>query len=215
VTTPDSPGGKPIPALVLPLQGDASGGIADLLSLAGDVEYARWCAQTYLQWMGLDGPQGPDAENLRRAVWTAACITYRRVFQNGKGRLNPQKPRPKPNDKFTAALTPEQLEAHNSMLETATRHVAHRVNELELVEISAVLNPPPLPRGVADIGTMVVHYCGPKDAEEVERFISVCDVLLAGTHQDLAYLSQQLLTSLRNDNLDQMYANARKPPQQS
>jgi len=215
VTTPKSPGGGGIAFLQLGIQGGTTGAIADLLSLAGDVEYARWCAQTYLQWMSTGGPQGPEADNLRRAIWTAACISYRRVFTSGKGHLNPQTPRQRPNDNFTAALTSEQLAVHNSVLETANRHVAHRVNELEQVIISALLNPPPLPRAISNIATMMLHYLGPKDAEEVEHFIAVCDLLLAGTRHEYGRLSDQALEDLRQRDLDEMYAAAEAQAQSS
>ncbi len=154
--------------------------------------------------MGAD--DGPDAANLRRAIWTAACISYRRVFTTGKGHLDPQTPRQRPNDNFTAALTPEQLAAHKDVLETANRHVAHRVNELEQVTISALLTPPPLDRAVASIGTMIAHYSGPINAEEVQHFIGVCDLLLAGTRQEYTRLTEQALEVLRQRDLGEMYA---------
>jgi hypothetical protein len=112
---PDSPGSGGTQYLQLPLKGEMAGAIADLQSLAGDVEYARW-SQTYVGWMGADGPKGPNGHKLRRALWTACCISYRRVFTNGKGHIHSQKPRPQPNENFTAALTPEQLAAHNAVL---------------------------------------------------------------------------------------------------
>jgi hypothetical protein len=164
--------------------------------------------------MGPGGPQGPDGDKLRRAIWTTACISYRRVFTSGKGHLNPQTPRLKPNDNFTAALTPEQLEAHNNVLETANRHVAHRVNELEQVLISALLNPPPLPRAIATIGSMIIHYSGPT-VELAERFITVCDVLLVGTHQEQGRVTQHALTLLQQRDLDETYAAAETQAQNS
>jgi hypothetical protein len=215
VTAPQSPeDGGAIQYLQLNLDGKMAGGIADLKSLAGDIEYARWCGQTYLQWMGAHGPTGPEADNLRRALWTACCITYRRVFTNGKGHISPQQSRPQPNQNFKAALTHDHLAAHDSVLDTAYRHVAHRVNELELVQVSAVLNPPPLPRAVAGVSTLIAHYGGPIEPELVERFIAVCDVLLAGTNQEHERVTQQALTFLQQGDLDEMYAAAQQPDEQ-
>jgi hypothetical protein len=200
--------------LQLGLVGDSAGALADLKSLAGDVQYARWCAATYLQWMTGGGPEGPDADNLKRAIWTTCCITYRRVFTNGKGHISPQQPRPKPNENFPAALTPEQLEAHNSVLDTANRHVAHRVNELEMVSVSVVLTPPPMERGIVGIGTMLAHYAGPIEVPVVERFIEVCDLLTAGTEQHFQLLSQQAVELLKQRDLDEMYAEVAKQQDQ-
>ena len=210
-----NPTGDEIQYLQLSIQGGSTGAIADLESLAGDIEYARWCAHTYLEGIGPDGPQEPEATNFKRALWTACCITYRRVFTNGKGHINPQTPRLKPNDSFTAALTPEQLEAHNEVLETANRHVAHRVNELEQVKIFAVLNPPPLPRAVAGVGRMMIHYVGPTDPALVQRFITVCDLLLGSTIQERDRLSGEALEAIQQRaDLDQMYADAHNPNEQ-
>ena len=147
--------------LQLGLKGKMAGNIADLQSLLGDIPFARACAKAYVERIEQDAPAGPEADLLKRALWTACCISYRRVFAKGKGHLHPQKPRTRPGENFTAALTPEQLEAHNQVLETADKHIAHRVGELEQVRVTALLNPPPLPRAVVGVPTEVVHCVGP------------------------------------------------------
>lgn len=117
--------------LQLALSGTSAGQIADLQSLLGDIQFARDCAQHYL-----DSP--PDADLVRQALWTASCIAYRRVFTSGKGHLNPQTPRLRPNQNFTAALTTEQLKAHDEVLAIANKHIAHRVGELVQVVVLAL-----------------------------------------------------------------------------
>jgi|GEM_PF-5451535 len=60
----------------------------------------------------------------------------------------------------------------------ADQHVAHRVSDLEQMKFLVALTPPPLPRAVAGVGTMMVHMIGP-EAVVADGLIEICDVLLA------------------------------------
>jgi hypothetical protein len=183
--------------LQLALSGTAAGQIADLQSLLGDIQFARDCAQHYV-----DLP--PDADLVRRALWTASCIAYRRVFTSGKGHLNPKNPRLRPNQNFTAALTTEQLKAHDEVLAIANKHIAHRVGELEQVMVLALLNPSPMPRAVAGVGTMVVHMAAPAN-EVIQSFITVFDLLLGSTAQECQRLCEGAKQHLQQQDINAMY----------
>jgi hypothetical protein len=195
--------------LELALKGKTPGEIADLQSLLADIRFARSCAKGYVEQIEQHPLGEPDPDLLKRALWTACCISYRRVFTKGKGHLHPQRPRTRPPDDFTASLTPEQLEAHNKVLDTADKHIAHRVGELEQVRVWALLNPPPLPRAVVGLPTKVVGYVGP-DVETAKRFITVCELLFTGIHDEYKRVSAVFLTLLQHGDVDQMYADAQK-----
>jgi hypothetical protein len=183
--------------LQLALRGTSAGQLADLESLIADIQFARDCAATYLQ-------RNSDTDLVRRALWTSACVAYRRVFTKGKGHLSPQTPRPRPNENFTKALTADQLAAHNEVLEIANRHVAHRVGELEKANVLALLNPPPKPRSVVGVAPYLVHQAAPLNPV-IESFIAVCDILLAGTVQERERACTQALMFLQQQDINHMY----------
>lgn len=183
--------------LQLAIRGTSAGKLADLESLIGDIKFAHDCAATYLR-------TSPDAVLIRRALWTASCIAYRRVFTTGKGHLSPQTPRMKPNENFTDALTTDQLAAHNEVLAIANKHVAHRVGELEKANVVALLNPPPKPRAVVGVAPYIVHFAAPIDPV-IERFIGVCDLLLAGTIQEREHGCGQATAHLQQHDINHMY----------
>lgn len=139
-------------------------------------------SQAYVAWNQAGAPSGPDADMMKRALWTSCCISYRRVFTSGKGHLDPQRPRLRLNKDWTNSLTLEQLQAHNDVLDSANQHIAHRVNDLEQVRVMALLNPPPLQQGIAGVGYFMLHMVGPEQAV-AERLIAVCDVLLSAAEQ--------------------------------
>ena len=183
--------------LQLALSGNSAGKLADVVSLMGDIQFARDCAATYLQ-------TSPASELIRRALWTASCIAYRRVFTTGKGHLSPQTPRMKPNENFTNVLTSDQLAVHNEVLAIANKHVAHRVSELEKAKVVALLEPPPKPRAVVGIAPFIVHFGAPLDPI-IECFISVCDLLLAGTLQERDRGCSQATAHLQTQDINHMY----------
>ncbi|SPM33101.1 hypothetical protein MycrhN_3229 [Mycobacterium rhizamassiliense] len=187
------------------LTGDAGGQIADFLSLAGDISFARDCAASYVRWERGDATAGGEQvdDMIKRALWTSCCIAYRRVFTSGKGYI-PGKPRTRPTETFVAALNPEQLAAHEEVLDTANKHIAHRVSDLEQILVQVVLQPPPFPRDIATITTQLLHFMGPT-IEMAETFIPVCDLLLAGTQQQEASFRQGVREDLQRDHLDAMY----------
>lgn len=187
--------------LQLALRGTAATQIADLQSLMLDMQSARQCADAYMRWYDRTGP---DADVVKPALWKACCISYRRIFAKGKGHLNPQTPRLKFKDGWTSALTPDQLAAHESVLDMADKHIAHRVSDLEQVVVAALLTPPPMPREVVGVGTMVVHWAGP-EAELAQQLITVCDLLLASAKGESDRLCQGATNELRTRDVGPMY----------
>ncbi|MGE2833889.1 hypothetical protein [Mycobacterium sp. SMC-4] len=182
------------------LSGGTASDIADLVSIMGDLEFARNCAAGYLQRLG---KAGEENELLARALWTACCISYRRVFTTGKGHLEPGKPRLKLKPTWTDNLTPHQLAAHESVLDTANKHVAHRVSDLEQVLVQGLLAPPPLPREMVGVAAPILHMVGATQ-QEAEQLISVCDLLLNVSDQQWSLLVDEIKVHF-NKNIDPLY----------
>lgn len=169
-----------------------------------DARFARDCADAYVRWSSDGGPANPDADLIKPALWKACCISYRRIFATGKGHLNPQTPRLKFKDGWINDLTPEQLEAHTAVLDMADKHIAHRVSDLEQVVVVALLTPPPMPREVVGVGSMVVHWAGP-EVELAQRLIAVCDRIIAKAIEASNQLSQGVTNEFRKRDLDPLY----------
>lgn len=194
----------------LPLKGETAGQIADLASLLRDLTFARQCAETYVGWLAPDAPKDEQRDLIRQALWNAGVISYRRVFGSGKAHVVPQGSRLRPTDEWKKYVTSEQLEAHEAVLEMADKHIAHRVGDHEQVQVIAFFQPPPLPRGVATVGTLMVHMSGPTQTI-AEHLISLCTLLIQGTEQEsdrLLQLAAETLNDKGAQEMDAMYAAA-------
>jgi hypothetical protein len=190
--------------------------LADIQSLKLDIHYARWCAETFLKWKVdrrafVGNAWEGNEQLLGRALWGACCISYRRAFSAGRGHIQPQAPRPILKKELIDALSPDQVGAHKTVLRMANQHIAHRSgDDLEMVRVIALLNPPPLPRAVVDVKTLVIHFAGP-DREFVKRFITVCDVLVAKIGEAHDLVTKGVLGFLQQQDVDQIYAILDEP----
>ncbi|AEV73759.1 hypothetical protein MycrhN_3229 [Mycolicibacterium rhodesiae NBB3] len=185
------------------LSGPMPGALADLQSLANDVEFARQCALGYLAYSS----STPTSEQplVAKALWFAGAIAYRRAFTSGRGHLVAGGSRLKIKDAWTTLLTTDQLAAHDDTLRMANQHIAHRVADHEGAVVVAVLTPPPGPREVAGVGHMLVHMIGP-EVVVAERLASVCDVLLGLFRTEAERLGTLIRTKLDEANIDELYA---------
>lgn len=198
----------PLPDYSVGINGKAASQLADLHSIRADLADARDYARLYASRVPSPDAQtaaDPVSSAINRALWASACISYRRVFTTGKAHLAKGQPRLRVNDNWTDNLTPEQLDAHNSVLDMANRHIAHRVNDLEQVKIFALLASPPAQPGIVGVGPMILSMVGP-EVTLPQRLVSVCDLLIAATEREIDKLSQVLLDFMREQDLDPMYA---------
>lgn len=192
------------------LQGALPGTIADLNSLFRDITFARQCAVGYLATMP-PVPNEQEAHSVaRQALWFAGAISYRRAFTSGRGHLVSNGRRVRINDQWKEVLTPDQQRAHEQVLLMANRHIAHRVAEHEGVVVTAVLNPPPLPREVVGTGLMLAVLVGPEEGL-AEQLIAACDLVLALIAAEDQRLRTLLLEGLQQRDIDSLYANASAP----
>jgi hypothetical protein len=212
--TDNQEGGPQGPLPQVGLSGPLAGALADLVSLNRDVSFARDCAMTYANNVkaGALSSNDPNAKFLCQAVWSAGAISYRRAFTSGKAHLVKQGSRLKMNDQWKDILDPDMLAAHDTVLEMANQHIAHRVGEHEGVRILGVLSPPPGPRAVVGVGEMLAYMTG--HHEVAERLAEVCTILLELIGQEKERLTGILLEQLRGGDIDALYAAATIPGQE-
>ncbi len=159
--TQPPPPGNPVFFPQTGLSGPLPGAIADLDSIARDIAFTRNCADSYLASFSAV-PQDDDAVTLtRQALWFAGVISYRRAFTSGRGHLVAKGSRIQFKDAWKEVLDQQQQSAHDEVLQQANQHIAHRVAEHEGAVVVGILAPPPQPKAVAGVGTMLAVYVGP------------------------------------------------------
>lgn len=136
-----------------------AGEYADLLSIQQDLAFVADAAHRYaeLNQEDLDGI-------LHRALWGAAVVVYRRCFTSGRGHGLVKRARLVVPRSFIDSVTSNCLrETHQSALDTADRHVAHRVNDLSHMPISLLLEHDASGKVLGVPGVAVLHavYLGP------------------------------------------------------
>jgi hypothetical protein len=208
---PTSPPRGQVQMIMTAIEGKVPGLVADMYSIQRDLDFARQCAAGYLQH-GWGNPQhqpaDPEQTLISTALWSAAVIAYRRAFAVGKGHLIPKSQRFDIKGLREQVLTPEQAAIDDQLRQMADQHVAHRVSDLEQMKFLVALTPPPLPREVAGLGTMMVHMIGP-EAVVAEGLIEICDALLARINQELEPFLNARREQLNGpEHLDRLYVAA-------
>lgn len=204
--------------MMVAINGEVPGLVADLYSIQRDLDFARQCAAGYLRRGFADGqpqqpPPDPEQTLLATALWSAAVIAYRRTFAVGKGHLVPKSQRFDIKGLREQLLTPEQAAIDAQLRQMADQHVAHRVSDLEQMRFLVALTPPPFPREVAGVGPMLLHMIGP-EAVVAQGLIEICDALLTRIGQELGPFIEARREQLNGvEHLDRLYeaAETQKP----
>jgi hypothetical protein len=193
-------------------KGDVPSQLADLRSLEADFTLARKSAAL---WIDADKLlHGGDEESVkvvRRALWTSAVIAYRRGFTTGKAHLAPKgRPRRlKVPDHWKELLNPQQLEAHEEVLQLANQHIAHRVDEREHMTVSAILTPPPMPRAIAGFAVLSLDRSEPQH-DLVERLGQLCTILIKILSDRSEQLFDAFKERVKSRDIDSLYENAQQ-----
>ena len=110
-----------------------AGEYADLLSIQQDLAFASQSARKFCV---LDQAEDGDGV-LRRALWGAAVVAYRRCFTSGRGHGLIKRKRLVVPQEAIDLLSPNLQEVHQLAMKEANEHVAHRVDdELSQMPIS-------------------------------------------------------------------------------
>lgn len=159
---------------LVPISGGLPAWLADLASIAADLESAARFIGRYIelaQNRPSDGASAFDTD--MQALWNAGVIAYRRAFTSGRSLVLPKESRPKLADSILAQLSEEGRATHESLWDQANKHVAHRVADLEQARIYAALAPEGAERSIQGIARLHVRYIGP-ELTDAERALNLC-----------------------------------------
>lgn len=165
------------------LDGPQATEYADLRSIEGDLTFAR---EAFDRSANIDVHQA-DGALVVRALHSAALVAYRRCFTTGRRRTLREFA-----DRLPAGLKVE----HEQLLEEASRHVAHRVNEYEQTVVSVALVPPPERPRALGINDQVMTRIA---SEDLGRALEVIDHLRPLVRTRIDALRDELLASVRAD----------------
>jgi hypothetical protein len=136
-----------------------AGEYADLLSIQQDLAFA---SQSARKFSVVDETEDADGV-LRRALWGAAVVAYRRCFTSGRGHGLVKRTRLVVPQAAIDLLSPDLHEIHQLAMKEANEHVAHRVDdELSPMPISLLFhNDDSGVAAVAGIALLGAIYIGP------------------------------------------------------
>ena len=179
------------------LTGPEEGRVADMVSVVADLTFARDAARTYAGATSSDPKPLPDL--VCRALWSSAVIAYRRAFNSGRGHIVTQGKRHVPDHAaLVDLLSTEQRDADELARSTADKHIAHRVSDLEQIQVFAVLAPPPMPPAVLGVANFHAHYLGPEPRTAL-ALAEVCDVFMANLQEGELQIRSDMVAAKYRD----------------
>lgn len=181
------------------ISGPLPGTIADVASLASDFAFAQEAFARVAQEV-LD-------DTVRRALWDAGIVAYRRGFTGGRGFLQQHRGRTKISPDAVAALEPPMQELHEAILDEANRHIAHRVDDREQVTVTLLLRNPLLGQVLEGVAVLHARYIGPFP-ERAAAASSLAGTLQAAMTVELERLKQTLLESAQRSDIAALYEGA-------
>lgn len=169
VTQTESPESEGVPIPLVPIIGPLPAWLADLSSIATDLETAARFLERYLALAAHRVPEGGEPlDTDLQALWNASVISYRRAWTSGRSLVLPKESRPKLADSIIKHLSADEQATHREVWDQASKHVAHRVADLEQALVYAALAPEGADRGVVGVARMTVRYVGP-DLDDAEK----------------------------------------------
>jgi hypothetical protein len=159
---------------LVPISGGLPAWLADLASIAADLETAHRFIERYIELARnrpSDGESPVDTD--MQALWNAGVIAYRRAFTSGRSLVLPKESRPKLADKILAQLSEDGRTTHESLWDQANKHVAHRVADLEQARIYAALAPEGSEPSIQGVARLHVRFIGP-DPADASKALNLC-----------------------------------------
>ncbi len=101
---------------LVPISGGLPAWLADLASIAADLESAHRFIERYIELARnrpSDGESPVDTD--MQALWNAGVIAYRRAFTSGRSLVLPKESRPKLADNILAQLSEDGRTTHESL----------------------------------------------------------------------------------------------------
>lgn len=194
-----SEGGLPMYGTVL--VGDTPSFIADLQSVEADLRYA---ARLFARVASIE----PDVDaDLRRALYDAGAIAYRRGFTSGRSLVTKGQSRTTVPDEIVNTLDVERRQAHKRVIERANTHIAHRVSAEEQGKLILLLSNPAIDHAVQGVTWFTVRFVGPFK-EEAQRASETADLLADSIALVVESVQSQLLESAKQRDIEHLYATA-------
>src|SRR4051812_36912397 len=108
---------------IVKLRSPSAARLADLVSIHADLLFISGCCERLMAQLAL--PEESRDFVLIQALWSAALVSYRRCFSDGKrgGLTNA--------DVRALGLAGEPIEVHQFLHQLRNKHVAHSVNPFE------------------------------------------------------------------------------------
>jgi hypothetical protein len=190
-----------VPMYGMVLSGETPSLIADLRSIETDLRYAARLFERVAH-------TSPDGEpDLRRALYDAGAIAYRRGFTSGRSLVTKGRSRSKVPDDILDSLDPEVRRAHEAVLERANTHIAHRVSEAEQGRVLLLLNNPSMGQAIQGIGYFSARFVGPS-VEDALRDVEVAQSLADSVAAFVEIVQGELLEAAKERDLESLYDSA-------
>jgi hypothetical protein len=200
----------------VPFGGHRAAGLADLYSLASDLEFAQQAFAVVAEIVAEYGDRESVAQDVvPRALWEAGLISYRRACTGGRPLLRDGVQH---RLRFTRSLmdslvsdellSDEERATHDRLFHLAEKHVAHRADDdAERAEVWLVLSNPSEGRRVETVGMRTT-----RPAIESATFrlsaSKVAQHLHAIVETDRNNLARLVMMET-NDAMDDVYKHAR------
>lgn len=202
MTDPDTTDVRMIPMYGTVLTGETPSLIADLRSIEHDLRYA---GRVFARLADVTSEEDAD---LRRALYDAGAIAYRRGFTTGRSLVTKNRSRTKVPDEIIGLLDDEGRRAHDAVLEHANTHIAHRVSDGEQGRVILILTNPSLGQEVQGVAYFFARFMGP-DRDAALRAASTAELLAASINEFIESVQHDLIESATERDLDGLYATAR------
>lgn len=203
---PEYANGEGVPVPLVPVGGALPAWLADLSSIAMDLESAVRFLERYKVLVAGRPVEGGEAlDTDLQALWNASVISYRRAWTSGRSLVLPKGSRPKLAEIISDQFSEDEQATHQEVWDQASKHVAHRVADLEKAQVYVALAPEGGGRGIVGTARLTARFIGPTigDAEGALALYKAAFVIVDRELKDLTTGSTSALS--KELDIDPLY----------
>jgi hypothetical protein len=198
--TDDSGFDGTVPPYGVWINGDSPTVLVDLVAVEGDLSYAARL------FASVADDDAPDARgDVRRAMWEAGLLAYRRAFANGWVLLAKKRPRVPPPVAEGLAPLRDEGDWIRALADQLIAH--HQANASEKPRVYVVLTNPEIGRAIEGVNWMGARADGP-DSDVARRASEAAGELAAGIRTIVSELAEAMLSEAKQRDLDELYHRA-------
>lgn len=199
MTQTGSPDPEGVPVPLVPISGTLPAWLADLSSIAADLETAARFLERHMTLAAHRTPDGGEPlDTDLQALWNASVISYRRAWTSGRSLILPKESRPKLADSIVKHLSEDEQAAHQKVWDQASKHVAHRVADLEQAQVYVALAPEGVERGIVGTARLTARFIGP-DLADAENALALFKTVHSFVERELNDLTTGSASALSED----------------